>query len=126
MKIAILIFRSLLGILLLFASASYFLKLFPEPEVAGNLKVFNDGIAASLYLLPLVKAIELICGLSYLSGKYVTLTNLVLLPVSFNILCINLFLAPEGLPIALFLFLGNVFLIGFHWKKYQSLFSPNL
>lgn len=126
MKIANLIFRSLLGLLLLFASTSYFLKLFPEPEVTGSLKVFNEGIAASLYLLPLAKAVELICGLSYLSGKYVTLTNLVLLPVSINILCINLFLAPEGLPIALFLFLGNVFLIGFHWKKYQSLFSPNL
>ncbi len=126
MKIAILIFRSLLGLLLLFASISYFLKLFPEPEVTGNLKVFNDGITASLYLLPLAKAVELICGLSYLSGKYVTLTNLILLPVSINILCINIFLAPEGLPIALALFLGNLLLIGIHWKKYQSLFSVNL
>jgi hypothetical protein len=121
MKIAILVFRSLLGLLLLFASVSYFFSLFPEPEVTGNLKVFNAGIAASVYLLPLAKAVELICGLSYLSGKYVTLTNLILLPVSINILCINLFLAPEGLPIALFLFLGNIFFFFFNRSSLEKI-----
>jgi len=70
MKIVTIIIRSLIGLLLLFASISYFLHLFPEPPLTGNLKIFNDGIKASGYLMPLVKTIELTCGLSFIIGKF--------------------------------------------------------
>jgi len=122
MNIVTIIIRSLVGLLLLFASVTYFFNLIEQPAVTGNFKTFQDGIAATVYLLPLAKAVELICGLSYVSGRYVTFTNLVLLPVSLNILLINIFMAPEGLPIAGFLFLGNIFMIYKHWNSYKNLF----
>ncbi|PZX93037.1 DoxX family protein [Flavobacterium aquariorum] len=125
MRIATIIIRSLIGLLLLFASISYFLHLFPEPPLAGNMKIFNDGIKASGYLMPLVKTIELIYGLSFLVGKFNKLTFILLMPISVNIICTHLFLAPEGIPVASFVFLGNIFLIYTKWDSYKALFTAN-
>lgn len=123
MKTTTIIVRVLMGALLVFASASFFLKLAPEPEVTGDFKAFQVGLIASSYLMPLAKALELLCGLSYLSGKYVTLANIIILPVTLNILLINLYMTPENLPIGLFVFLGNIFLIYRYWNNYKSLFT---
>lgn len=123
MKIATIIIRTVIGLLLLFASISYFFHLMPEPEVTGNFKAFNVGLIASVYLMPLAKGIELLCGLSYVSGRYVTLANILILPITLNILFIHYFMAPEGLPIAIALFAGNIFLIYRHWDNYKSVFT---
>lgn len=124
MKIATIIVRVLIGLLLLFASVSFFFKLAPEPEVTGNFKAFNVGLVASTYLLPLAKSIELLCGIAFVTGRFVTLANILILPITVNILFINYFLAPEGLPIAGLLFLGNLFLIYRYWDNYKSIFTP--
>ena len=124
MKIAIIIIRTLIGLLFLFTSIGFFLKLFPEPETTGNFKAFQVGLVASTYLIPLAKSIELLCGLSYLTGKYVSLANILILPITVNILFINYFMAPEGLPIAIPLFLGNLFLIYRYWENYKPVFTP--
>ena len=123
MKIATIIIRILIGLLLLFASVSFFLKLVPEPVTTGDFKAFQVGLVASVYLMPLAKTVELLCGLAYISGKFVTLANIVILPVSLNILLINYFLSPETLPIAIFVFLGNLFLIYRYWVNYKSVFT---
>lgn len=122
MKIAIIVIRSLIGLLFLFTSVGFFLKLIPEPEMTGNFKAFQLGLVASTYLIPLAKTIEFLCGLSFVTGRYVTLTNLLIFPVTINILFINFFLTPEGIPIALFVFFGNLFLIYSHWENYKGLF----
>ncbi|WP_295336361.1 DoxX family protein [Flavobacterium sp.] len=124
MKLATTIIRILIGLFLLFASISFFLKLAPETEATGNFKAFNAGLVASVYLIPLAKALELLCGLSYVTGKYVTLANIVILPVTINILLINYFMSPETLPIAALLFIGNLFLIWRYWHNYKSVFTP--
>ena len=122
MKIATLIVRILIGVLLLFASISYFFQLFPEPPLAGNMKIFNDGIKASIYLMPMVKIVELLCGLSFIIGKFNRITFIILMPISINILFTHIFLAPEGIAVATFLFLGNVFLLFTKWDSYKGLF----
>lgn len=125
MKIATLIVRSLLGILFLFTSVSYFLHLNPEPASTGDFKAFQVGLVASTYLIPLAKSIELLCGLSFVTGKFTTLANIIIFPVIINILLINYFLTPENLPIAIGIFLANVFLIYSHWENYKGLFKMN-
>ena len=125
MKIATLIVRSLLGILFLLTSVSYFLHLNPEPASTGDFKAFQVGLVASTYLIPLAKSIELLCGLSFVTGKFTTLANIIIFPVIINILLINYFLTPENLPIAIGIFLANVFLIYSHWENYRGLFKMN-
>lgn len=122
MKIATIIIRTLIGLLLLFASIGFFLKLLPEPTTTGDFKAFQLGLVASTYLMSLAKSIELLCGLSFVTGRYITLANILILPITLNILFINFFLTPEGIPVALFMFIGNVFLIYRYWDNYKSLF----
>lgn len=122
MKIVTIIIRTLLGLFLLFASLSYFFKFGEQPKLTGEMATVMGGFMATKYLFPLAKTVELLSGLSYVTGKFVKLFNLVLLPVSVNILFINAFLSPENLPVALFLFLGNVFLIYKNWGSYKGVF----
>jgi len=124
MKIATIIVRSLMGLLFIYASVSFFLKLAPEPETTGAFKAFQSGIVASTYILPLAKVLELLCGISFLTGKFVSLANIVILPVTINILMINLFMTPENLPIAIGIMLANIFLIYRYWDNYKSVFTP--
>lgn len=124
MKIATIVVRLLLGGLFTVFSVMFFLKLVPEQESTGDFKAFQVGLVASEYLLPLVKALELLCGISFLTGKYVTLANIIILPVSLNILLVNYFLIPEGLPVAILIALCNVFLIYRYWDNYKSVFTP--
>ena len=121
MKITYIIIRVLIGLFLLFASIPYFLHLFPEPPMTGNMKTFNEGLIAAGYLMPLAKAIELICGLSFVIGKFVKITAIILIPITLNILLINIFMMPEGVIVAALLFLANLFVIYRNWESYKPL-----
>ena len=117
------IIRSLLGVLFLFASIAFFLKLMPEPVLQGNMKAFNDGIRASGYLMTFIKVTELVCGLSFISGRFTTLANVAIFPVTLNIFFYHVALDPKGLPIAIFILLGNLFLAYYYRANYKTLFS---
>ncbi len=122
MKLATIIIQTLIGLLLLYASISFFLNLTPDLASTGDFKAFQVGLIASVYLMPLVKILEFLCGLAFLTGRYVTLANIIILPVTINIFFVNFFLYPEGIPVAILIFLGNLFLIYRYWNNYKSLF----
>jgi uncharacterized membrane protein YphA (DoxX/SURF4 family) len=123
MKIATLIVRILVGGLMLFASLSYFFKFGEQPAPVGDMKTVMDGFMASKYLLPLAKSVELIAGLTIISGKFMKIGAVILVPVTLNILLINIFMMPEGIPIAAALFVGNLFLIYTNWDSYKEIFT---
>ena len=122
MKIAVIIVRSLMGLLFLFASITFLFKLITPPPPTGAMKTFSDGLQASVYLMPTVKIIELSCGLAFLSGRFVPLATVLIAPIIVNILLVHAFLGPEGLPVALFLVAGNAFLAYHHRASYTPLF----
>ncbi len=123
MKILIIIIRTLIGLLLLFVSVGFFLKLMPEPVDTGNFKAFDVGVVSSEYMMPLAKGIELLCGLAFIFDCYVTLASILILPIILNILFLDYYLTPQALPISIFLFIGNFFLIYKHWNNYKRLFA---
>ena len=82
MKIAVIVVRSLMGALFLFGSITFLFKLITPPEQVGAMKVFNDGLTASIYMMPTVKIIELICGIMFLSGRFVPLATILISPIS--------------------------------------------
>lgn len=122
MKIATIIIRTLMGLLFLFASITYWFKLITPPEQVGAMKVFNQGLEASVYIMPTVKAIELICGIAFVTGLFVPFAQVIISPIIINILCVHIFLAPEGLPVAVFLVLSNVFLAYVNRESFRALF----
>lgn len=123
MRIAMILARSLMGLLFVFASVTYFFKLITPPPPTGAMKVFNDGIEASRYLMPTVKVVELVCGLAFLSGRFVPLASVLIAPIIVNIFLISVFLiGPQGLPLAVFVVLANGFLAYYHRDHYRPLF----
>ena len=123
MKIASIIVRILLGLLFLFASIAFLFKLFPKPELHGDIKLFNEGMDASRYLMPTVKVIELLCAIAFIIGRFVPLATVVIFPIVVNIFLFHTFLAPEGLPLATFVLLGDLFLAYYYRKNYEGLFA---
>ena len=123
MKIFNFILRFIFGLLLLFASVTYFIKFSEQPAVTGDFKIFSDGLNIAKYLMPLVKTVEFFAGLCFVSSRFIALANLVLLPVSINILLVNIFLTPEAIAIGLFVFSCNVYLIYTKWECYKSILT---
>ena len=123
MKIAVIIVRTLMGLMFAFASIAYFLKLMHEPEPTGGVKIFNDGIVASVYLMPTVKIFELLCGIAFLSGRFVSLAVVVIFPIILNILLFHSFLQPSGIPLAVLLLLGDLFLAYYYRDRYKAMLS---
>lgn len=124
MKYAIIIARTLIGLLFLFASVTYFITSGGAPEnLTGDTKTFFDGLAASKYILPVSKAFELLCGLAFVSGRFVALAIVLIFPIALNILLINAIHLPSGLPVAIPLSLGILFLAYTEREKYAPLLT---
>jgi uncharacterized membrane protein YphA (DoxX/SURF4 family) len=126
MKIAVIIVRILMGLLFLFASIVVLFKLAPQPELKGNQKLFMDGIMASGYLMTLLKVTELVCGLAFVSGRFVPLATVVIFPITLNILFYHALLDPSGLPVALVLMLANLFLAYACRNNYRTLLAAKI
>jgi hypothetical protein len=105
----------------LFASVTYFLNLIPQPEMTGRPKIFMDGLAASGYIMPVVKTFELLCGLAFVSGRFVPLAVILIFPIAVNILLVHAILLPEGLTVAIPLFLAILFLAYAYRENYRQL-----
>jgi uncharacterized membrane protein YphA (DoxX/SURF4 family) len=121
MKIAVIIVRVLMGLLFVFGSIAFFLKLGGEPQLEGNMKTYFEGLVASGYFLTLLKITELVCGIALIAGRFVPLALVILSPIIVNILFVHLFLEKTGLPIAIFLVLANSFLAYANWDKFKPL-----
>ncbi|MFN6965138.1 MAG: DoxX family membrane protein [Pyrinomonadaceae bacterium] len=122
MRIALLIVRTLTGLLFMFASSVYFLGLITPPPMEGPIKTFNEGLAAAGYFLPLLKTTELVGSILLVSGRFVPLALVVLAPVVVNIFMVHLVLDRSGLPVAVFLVISFAFLA----YGYRSAFRPLL
>ncbi len=124
MKIATVLMRTLMGLLFLFASITYLFHLITPPPPTGAMKVFSDGLDASVYLMPTVKIIELLCGIAFVLGRFVPLATVLISPVIVNIVLVHSFLAPEGLPLAAFLVFANAFVAYGHRDAFKPLLRP--
>ena len=123
MKITALIVRILMGLMFAFASITVLFKLFPQPELTGNVKIFMDGMTATVYMLTTIKVIELICSVAFLSSRFVPLATVVIFPINVNILLFHVFLDPKGLPVAVLLMIGNLLLAWYYRDRYKAMLT---
>jgi uncharacterized membrane protein YphA (DoxX/SURF4 family) len=101
MKIAVLIARVLLGLLFLVFGLNGFLHFIPMPPPTGLAGQYMGALFVSHYLV-VVFLLQVGGGALLLANRFVPLGLLLLGPVLVNIVLFHSFLAPEGLPIALF------------------------
>ena len=101
MKIAVLIARILLGLLFAVFGLNGFLHFIPMKPPTGLAGQYMGALFVSHYLV-VVFLLQLIGGVLLLLNRFVPMALLLLGPVLVNILLFHSFMAPEGLPIALF------------------------
>jgi hypothetical protein len=68
---------------------------------------------------------EIAVGLALVFRRFVPLALTVLAPITINILAFHLFLAPAGLPMAVFLVVANAGLAIHYREAYRGLFVAN-
>src|SRR5580693_7005973 len=105
-----LIARIFLGLIFFVFGLNGFLHFIPTPPMSGPMGDFFNGLMATGYFFPLLKGTETLCGLLLLSGAFVPLALIVLAPIVVNIFCLHLFLAHEGLPLAVIIVFLMIYL----------------
>ncbi|WP_145861129.1 DoxX family membrane protein [Pedobacter suwonensis] len=124
MKIAVIVVRVLLAAMYLFASVSFFLHLMPKaPEMTAAQTTFMSGVMASVYLMPLIKATELIGGILLLINRTAPLAAVIIFPVTLNIFMYHAFLGPKDLPMVSVMLLFNLFLFYAYRARYLPIVS---
>lgn len=116
MKIATMIARILMGLVFVGSGIAFFFT--TPPPMEGAMAQFFTGMAATGYFFYLLKFTEIICGLFLLSGFFVPLALVVLAPVILNIFLVHLFLAPDGVILAVVLGAIEIYL-AFFSKEYS-------
>ena len=124
MKIAVIIVRVLMGLMFLNASVGYFFDLYPAPpEMPKDVTTYMSGLSV-VHLIDVVKVIELLCAIAFLTGRYVALALVVLFPITFNILLMHIMIDPSSIAIIAVVFALHLFLFYAYRKHYTTVFLP--
>ena len=122
MKIAMIIIRTLMGALLLFSSANFFFKLVPAPVMPAEAITYNQGLAV-VNLMLFVKVIEILCGLAFITGRFVALAAVVFFPIALNIVLFHAVVMPATIGGGLFTLIGDIFLAIYYRQKYAPMLT---
>ena len=115
--------QALMGLIFFVFGLNGFLHFIPEPELSGDAATYMGGLAATGYFLPVLKAVEVVAGFLLLIRKFPALALVLLAPIVVQIVLFHVFLAPEGLAMAVPLLLIEAYL-GF--GVYRERFSDVL
>ena len=97
--------RVSLGLIFFVAGLDGFIDVLPHPSrpLPERAILFAGALLKSGYFFPLLKGTELIAGALFLTRRLVPLAVAIIAPLVVNLLAFHLFVAPEGVPLALIL-----------------------
>ena len=101
MKIASIIARYLLGLIFLTFGLNGFLHFIPMPPPTGVAAQFFGALFVSKFYV-VIFLMQIVPAVLLLVNRYVPLALTILAAVIFNILSFHIFMAPAGLPLAVF------------------------
>jgi uncharacterized membrane protein YphA (DoxX/SURF4 family) len=125
MKYVIIIARVLLGLVFVVFGLNTFLHFMgPMPEIPGQAGAFITALASSGYIY-VIGFLQVVGGLCLLLGaRFVPLGLTLLGPVLVNIVLFHVFLAPDGIWMALVLSALALFLLWIYRFKFPAIFQP--
>lgn len=118
-RILPLVARVLLGLVFFVFGLNGFLHFLPMPPMPGPAGAFAGALAATGYMFPLIKSLEVLAGAALLTGKFVPLALVVLAPIVVNIAAFHVFLTPGDIGMSIVL----VFLLAFLGYSYRRSFA---
>lgn len=127
MKIAVLIARTLLGLMFLVFGLNFFFPFMEmkSPPMSAQATAFSAGLAGSGYFFQFLKGLEVVCGLALVLNRFTAFFLLVLLPITINIFLFHAELEPSGTPMAAGILVVHLFLGYAYRKYYASLFTAS-
>lgn len=93
-NIATLVARVLLGLIFFVFGLNGFLRFLPSPQPSPPALAFVSALAATGYMFPLIKGIEVIAGALLLANRAVPFALILLAPIVVNIAAFHLVLEP--------------------------------
>ena len=121
MKIATIIARTLLGLILVVFGSNMFLHFIPmPPPPEGPARDFMTALFVSHYL-NVVGALQVVGGLLLFTGRWVPLGLTLVGPVIVNIICFHALMSPAGLPMAISVATLAMFLLWRHRGNFAGL-----
>ena len=124
MKTAAVVVRILLGLVFTIFGLNGFLQFLHMPPPPEPAMAFFGALAATGYMIKLVFATQLIAGVLLLIGLFVPLALALLAPVIVNIFLFHVFLAPEGLPLAIVVVTLELLLVAAHRDAFAPMLRP--
>jgi len=112
--------RVILGIIFLVFGLNAFLNFLPMPSMGMKAKALMMSLS-SAHILEVKSIIEIVAGFLLISNKFVALALTILAPIVVNIILVHMFLAPEGLPIAIIVAGLEGFLLFTYWDNFKRL-----
>ncbi|MCC5927015.1 MAG: DoxX family membrane protein [Bacteroidetes bacterium] len=106
---------------------SAFISLFLPPSEMGlsaEATQIVENLWAIGYLMYIVKTVELVAGIMFLTNRYVKLACIIIMPVVVNILMLALFKDWSGLFLSIPMFLMVLYLVKENWDSYKFLLLP--
>ncbi len=116
--------RILLGLIFFVFGLNGFLQFIPQPPLPDRAGAFLGALAATGYMFPLIKGVEVIAGALLLSNRFVPLALAVIAPNVVNIVLFHAVLAPGGLPMAIIVLGLEVFTAWSYRDAYASMLRP--
>lgn len=113
--------RILLGLIFLVFGLNGFLNFIPVPPMEGPSAQFLGALAATGYMFPLIKGIEVIVGILLLLNKKVPLALILLAPITVNIVLFHAILAPAGIILPLIILVLHIYLAYVNKEAYKPL-----
>lgn len=122
MNILYTIVRFLLGLMMIGSGIFMFVAGgFPTEYENQTAQAYMNAMEATGYFVPMLAIVKIICGLSFVTKRYMPLMLIIFMSISFNMVIFHLFLEPlTGFP-AYFIFLMNVVLMVKHLPDYRNL-----
>ncbi len=123
MKYSVIVGRVLLGLVYFVFGLNGFFNFIPMPPMPEKAGAFMMGLAQSGYFFPFLKGTEVIGGLLLLTGFFVPLSLVILMPITLNILFFHLALAPDNVVIAIAMLVIQSFLMWKNCEIYKPMFK---
>lgn len=120
MKNKILFIVSLLfGLLFINSGLNKFFYYMPMPkDIPESMMRLMKAFLEIGWLMPLIAIAEIVGGVLFITRKYRALAAILIFPVMIGVLLTHIINAPSGLPIAIFLFAINLWVMVENREKY--------
>ena len=120
MKTTVLVSRLILGFLYFVFGLDYFFTFIPvQPLHTGVTGAFIAGLKGIGYFYPMMKVVEIVCGLSLLINRYAPFSAVAVFSISLNVFLFHTILVPSGWYMGCLL-LGPNLLLGWGYRKYYA------